>query len=458
MIYAFFYIDFYLFCKKLVMKLNFFDFIYTFIFLMIFLYAVLFSATTQAAFDPVLSVLDAYNKSVEDIRKQENPSSETISNWMREWKKRFQEAIAQNPQNANIEMVKIKLVGLNNSLGEFNESQILLQELVDGTKNPVEKIRWFNELGETFRANYFFLNVQEDARKSLNAFEQSYTLYQSLSPKIQDDGDDFGARQIIALCMAGEMAKILKDNTKSVALYQFAREIFQRSTKNAMYAVLFGYDLEYILENEMVGWIQCENIPKACTILKMFSKLQSYRWPPSYYALKYATLSYENDPENFQIFVVKWLEDNHDDERTPILMAYLGFSYFDDGLFEQSLPIYKILRNKQDSFQKLEPDAFRDGRGGCYDRILSDLAVIYLRSGEIDEAEKVKEELKKLLPQSPNIDMLSSENFLIDRFVFKQQQQQWIWKYWFFRSMLIVAGLILIILGFYFRWRDRYVK
>jgi tetratricopeptide (TPR) repeat protein len=431
------------------MKLNFFDFIYTFIFLMV----LLFSAITQAAFDPVLSVLEAYNKAVEDFRKQENPSSETRSNWMREWKKRLQETITQNPQNANIEMAKIKLLGLNNSLGEFNESQILLQEMVAETKNPVEKIRWFNELGEAFRANYLSLKIQEDAQKSLNAFEQSYTLYQSLSPQIQDDDNDFGGRQIVVLCMAGEMATVLKDNTKSVTFYQFAREIFQRSTKNAMYAVLVGYDLEYILENEMIGWIQCKNVPKAFTILNMFSKLQSYRWSPSYYALRYATLLYENDPENFQIFVAKWLEDNDDDERTPIPMAYLGFSYFDGGLLEQSFPIYKILRNKQDSFQKLEPDAFRDGRGGCYDRILSDLAVIYLRSGEIDEAEKIKEELKKLLPQSRNIDMLSSENFLIDRFVLKQQQ--WTLKYLLFRSSLIVVGFVLIVLGLYFHWRDR---
>jgi tetratricopeptide (TPR) repeat protein len=435
------------------MKLNFPHFVF---FEVVFLVA-LFSVISQAAVDPVISVLDAYNKAVEDFRKQEAPSSETKINWMREWKKRFQEIITENPQNDHIETVKLELLGLNNSLGEFNESQVLLQEMIVGANGPLEKIRWLNELGETFRENYYSSKTQDDAKKSLDAFEQSYALYLSLSPKVQDN-EEVGGRQIASLYMAAGMAKILNDHAKSATLFQFARQIFQQSTKSKMFAALVGCDLELIAENEMMEWIQCKNVPNALTALTLFSKLQPYRWPPSYYALKYAMLLYEDDSKNFQVFVAKWLHDNHSDERTPILMAYLAFSYFDDGLFKQSFPIYKILRNKQESFQKLEPDAFRDGRGGCYDKVLSDLAVIYLRSGKFDEAEKVKEELKKLLPQSRNIDLLTSENFTIDLYDLYEIKQQWNVRHLLFRGVLLVIGFLLIVLGLYFHWSNNHSK
>jgi len=59
-------------------------------------------------------------------------------------------------------------------------------------------------------------------------------------------------------------------------------------------------------------------------------------------------------------------------------MARLGFSYFDDTLFEKALPIYETLRDKHRAdFQKLKSKAFQQGNGGHYEAILRPLYRIY---------------------------------------------------------------------------------
>ena len=289
--------------------------------------------------------------------------------------------------------------------------------------------------------------------RALDAFEQAYKLYLSLSSEARNSRE-VGGRQVVALCKAGNLSGMLDNHKKSATLYQSARELFQASTENAVYAVMVHYDLEHIVEQEMLAWVHAKEESKALNCLEMFSKLRPYRWPPSHYALMYSELWYENNSRRFQDFVSKWLSKNVPDERTPILRARLGFSCYDDGLFEQAIPIYEVLRDKhRGDFQKLEPDAFRQGSGGHYGRILSDLAIIYLRQGNFDGAEKVKSELTELLPQSSDIERLTPEHWSVDMAQLPQPQRNM--RHILIRGIFMVAGVALILCGLYLRYSGR---
>jgi tetratricopeptide (TPR) repeat protein len=416
---------------------------------MFLLPAVIFSEPIdQPGDDPVLVVLKAYDETVAEFRKQENPSSATRMAHYQEWKEYFLKVVQENPQSEYTESAKIKLLGLSNGLGNFHESQTMLQGMIAHAGNPVEKIRWLNESGEVNRMRYWSTQNQNDAQKSLDVFEQAHALYLQLPPEAKNG--ELSGRQVVALCMAGDISKVFDNHVKSAMLFQSARELFQVSTDAAIYAVLVHCDLESIADQEMAEWIKGGKESKALICLAILSRLRPYRWPPSYYALKYASLRYENEPRGFQDFTSKWLDTNAFDERTPILMAHLGFSYFEHELYEQALPLYEILRDKhRDDFQSLEPDAFRDGGGGCYDRVLTDLATIYLRRGHIDEAEKLKNELKNLLPKSANVGILSN-NIPKPELEFLLQQRST--RSLVLRVILAVTGLVLILLGVYLRW------
>ena len=410
-----------------------------------------FTAVAQPEDDPVLEVLEAYDKASNVLREQKNRTREESVTFWREWKKRFQEVVNSNPHNEYIEVIRSELVALSNGLGEYVDSQKIIQEIISQTESVSEKICWHNELGEVSRAEFFTNKDQSEAKKSLDAFEQAYTLYLSLPP--EEKTGEIGRRIVVSQCMASDLTGMLGDHEKSATLAQSARKLFQSSTDIAACAVMVGYDLESITLQEMNAWVHAKQESKAIDCLEILSKLRPYRWPPSSYALDYATLRYENDgiqdSKNFQDFVSHWLSNHAFDERTPILMARLGFSYYGDGLYEKALPIYETLRDKhREDFQKLEPDAFEQGSEGHYDTVLSDLAVLYLRQGNFAGAESVKKELTELLPQSRNIEGLTPENFMVDLPPFPQPQQSSTGNL-FFKGAFMLLGVVLILLGLY---------
>lgn len=419
--------------------------IVTALFILSFVYV---ASLSQAREDPVLTLLNEYNLAVEEYRKQEDHSQGTTMLFHKNWQERFLKVVNENPNSQYVESARGELLGLTNSLGEFDKSQQQLNEVISRTTAPEEKIRLLNELGEICRARYLDTQDINEARKSFKSFEQAHLLYLQL-PSESLNGNISG-RQVVFRSMAGDISKVFKDHQKTAVLFQTARELFQDSTESAMTAVMMGYDLETIAHQEMIEWIHAEAESKALNSLTILSKLHPHRWPPSFYALDYAQLWYEGNPRGFQNFVEKWLNSNVFDERTPILMARLGFSYFDHQLYEKALPIYEVLRDKHRAdFQKLEPDAFREGNSGHYDRILSDLAMIYLRLGHTEEAKKIQEELKEVLPKSDNIEGLS-KSIPTPRPIVPIQPRSSV--YVAIRITFIVAGLIMILWGVYLRW------
>ena len=185
--------------------------------------------------------------------------------------------------------------------------------------------------------------------------------------------------------------------------------------------------------------------------MEILSNLPSSRWTPSYYALNYAALRYEKDSKGFQSFVSKWLDTNAFDDRTPILMANLGFSYFRDKLYDEALPLYETLRDKHlADFQRLEPEAFRRGNGGCYEKVLFDLTKIYTQRNDIGKAESTKTEMLTLSPESPRAKILSDERFSpLAAETWTQPERT---RYLALRFFLFVASIIMISWGLYLHW------
>jgi tetratricopeptide (TPR) repeat protein len=358
--------------------------------------------------DPILSALE---EATNEFRARKNPSTEERIELRREWQRRLTEVVDQNPDSEHIKAARRTLLGLCNGFGEFDQSEAILSKIIDESDSVEEKIYMYKELGEVLRAQYWGNKSSSTAEESVDAFEKSYSLYRSL-PKSSQEIPYLGSEQVVSLCMAGRMLSLLDRRTDSAEKYQSARELSQSSQEIAIEAQHLGYDLEAIAQSEMVEWVNAKEETRALYCLDILSKLSSYRMPPSSYALQYAKLQYAQNSMKFQQFVSEWLDSHSPDEQTPVLMAELGISYYNDEQLEKALHIYEALRNKHASdFQKIEENAFRKGRGGYYGKILYDMAVIYLRQGKVEEAENVKSELTTLLPNTPNLQYLTPESF-----------------------------------------------
>jgi|GEM_PF-2283411 len=397
--------------------------------------------------DPVGAELIAYDEAVNEFRKLDDPSPFARLAHYQEWRDRFRKVIGENPHAKFVWEAKSKLLSLYNGLEEFDKSQALLQELIADAKTTDEKIRWQNQLGTVSRLRHQGTQEQRDFQMSQEAFEKAHELYLSLSSEKQSGYA--GGNQIVALCTAATTARESNDHEKSATLFRSARELFQSSPESAMYAVSVGYGLEIITELEMNQWIILKRDAESLKCLEILSTLPVSRWPPSYYAQQYAERRYENinDSTGFQNFVSQWLDENAVDERTPILTARLAFSYFRDGQYDKALPIHETLREKHMAdFRRLEPDAFRNGRGGHYESILLNLNQIYLHQGDMDRADRMKTELINLLPESPFTRAWSEPEFSEDQPEYQPPKQA---SYLLLRIFLVIVGIIMILWGLY---------
>ena len=160
----------------------------TFVAVVVVLPQVVLSETAvQPDGDPVLAVLKAYDAAVTEFRKQENPSSATRMAHYKEWQEHFQKTGSENPHNKYVEIARVKLLGLSNGLGDFDNSQKMLQGMISQAENSIEKIRWLNELGEVSRARYWDTQDRNEAQKSCDAFEQAHALYLQLPTEAKND-------------------------------------------------------------------------------------------------------------------------------------------------------------------------------------------------------------------------------------------------------------------------------
>jgi tetratricopeptide (TPR) repeat protein len=401
--------------------------------------------------DPIAAVLEAYQMSVDEFRAQEDPSSVARLTHYQEWRDRFLEIVAENPQSEFVAHARRQLVALYNGLEEYDKSQALLREMITGASTPEGEIELHNQLGTISRMRYWGSQDEKFLQESLDAFEQANVLYLSLPPERQ--GGVVGGRQIRAIFTTGTLARDQNDHEKAATLFRTARELFQSLPGSAMHVASVYFNLETIAEQEMIQWIHLRREGDALSCLRILSDLPTYRWPPSYYALQYATQWYGGNSAGFQNFVSNWLDKNTFDERTPILMARLGFSYFDNGLYEKVLPIHETLRDKyRGDFQRLEPVAFQQGNGGHYERILYHLSVIYSQGNDRGKADSVRTEMLNLFPESARVKFLVEPNSSWDgsEFVVPERGQ-----YFVLRVCLTVLGAMMILLGLYIAWRKK---
>ena len=277
--------------------------------------------------DPIHSALKEYEEASNEFRTRKNPSTEERIELWREWQRRRTEVVDQNPDSERITAARIALLGLCNGLGEFDQSEAILSKIIDESDSVEEKISMYKELGEVLKTKYWRNKSSSIAEESVDAFEKSYSLYRSL-PKSSQESPYLGSQQVVSLCMAGRMLRLLDRRTDSAEKYQSARELLQSSQEIAIEAQHLGYDLEGIADLEMVEWVNAKEETRALCCLDILSKLSSYRMPPSSYALKYAKLQYAPNPMEFQQFVSEWLDSHSPDEQTPVLMAELGISYY----------------------------------------------------------------------------------------------------------------------------------
>jgi hypothetical protein len=394
--------------------------------------------------DPIQEAFVAYDVAVNEFR--ENPSPAARLTHRQEWRDRFEKVIADNPNSMSIGAARRQLLGLYNGLDEYDKSQTLLHVMVSEATIPEEKVFFLNQLGTVSRLRYLSSQDQSDSQKSREAFEQANELFLSLPPERQEGR--LGGDQIINLGSAAAGARDAGDHERSAMLYRNARELYQSLPENAAHAASVC-GLESIANQEMNQWIRVKKAAEALKCLEILSNLPSARWSPSYYALNYATQWYEKDSKGFQDFVSNWLAKNDFDERTPILMACLGFSYFDDKIYDKALPIYETLRDKhRGDFQRLETKAFEQGSGGHYEQILYHLSVIYSQGNDRGKIESVKTEMVNLLPESPFVKFLTGQN---------RSEVDWTpperASYLWLRILSAVTGIVLILLALYLNWR-----
>jgi hypothetical protein len=214
------------------------------------------------ASDAVRTEIEAYHASANEVRSSYAENPEVRKKWLLEWRDRFLKVIEENPQSPHIAAARSGLLGLYNGMGEFGESQKLLEVIINETDSPAKKSYYYNEMGEIARIQAIASKSSEYAQKSFDAYEKGYNIYKTLDEETRGRMHS-DSQQIYALALAGSLASFFDGmETKIPYYYGEARKIYSQSVDAAAHTESTGIGLESLLEGEMRGWVKCGNADK----------------------------------------------------------------------------------------------------------------------------------------------------------------------------------------------------
>lgn len=357
--------------------------------------------------DPVILVVEAYAESAAQIRNQ-TISPERRNQWRQDWLQRFLDVAANNPASPHVSRALAAAESLANSSGNFAVSQQIIQNILDLTKDiPFEQATWLAELGEVTKLKYQHGNQNRDRLAAIQVFEKANRLIESNEAL----ATSMKKQLILNHIWCGELrtaSSATKDELHQAANdYSEAHNLLKTSEEVQRQLRVTGYTNDRLVVKTAVAALQADDNAAAMAALRSLPSWSDRKSSMSLYFLQCAQMAFPKRAEKYREFIEKWLKVAPEDDDTAVLKFQVAESYHHAKDDKKAIAAFEELNSKYcDAMMKIDADAIRQGRGGCYADVLYTLRIFYVNQKEYAKAAVVN---KRFLELFPNYDELTKD-------------------------------------------------
>jgi len=335
-------------------------------------------------------------------------SPESRNQWRQDWLQRLLDVVGKNPASPHVSRALAAAESLANSSGNYAFSQQIIQNILDLTKHiPFEQARWLTELGEVTRLKYDHGNLNGDRLAAIHAFEEANRLIENneaLATKMKE--------QLISNHIwCGELRTAslpTKDELRQAANdYREAHNLLKTSEEVQKQLRVIGYTNDRLVVKTAVAALQADDNAAAMAALRSLPSWSDRKSSMSLYFLQCAQKAFPKRAEKYREFIEKWLKVAPEDDDTAVLKFQVAESYHHAKNDKKAVAAFEELNSIYcDALMKIDADAIRQGRGGCYADVLYTLRIFYVNQKEYAKAAVVN---KRFLELFPNYDELTKE-------------------------------------------------
>ena len=164
-----------------------------------------------------------------------------------------------------------------------------------------------------------------------------------------------------------------------------------------------GIDLESLAMSEARAAAYAGDIQDTYEALKFLNTLENKRWPTSFYVNDIATRFFLARGKEPRDFLIRWIEQNEDDERTALLVSGITDSFMRErppGYLDLVLPYLESLVDGKyaEPLMKIDGTGISQGNSGNYAMALHNIVEIYKTKKEYDKAIQYNNRLLEMFP------------------------------------------------------------
>gem|GEM_PF-3684130 len=372
--------------------------------------------------DPVSRLLEEYGK----FSTSGLSDSERIARY-KEWRQMLTMVVRANPASESKRDALREVVRISNALGDSDQSLQLLEELLDDESISLWEryelqmqhaaILRMGLLADTIQSGETCERVIASYIKANDLIDQLLRDTSGIPARIvlDKDGsrhvippfDRLSEQKIINFARSGQVLLVFSDSKNlslsSANYFRQAREkLIAWGTPRANLQNT-DIDLEYLASKEALAAAYAGDMQNTEKALMFLDTLKNKRWATSFYVDDIAHRAFLDKGKNPREFLIKWIEQNEDDERTCILISRITDSFFNErptGYLDLALPYLESLVDGKyaEPLMKIDGTGISQGNSGNYAMALSNIVEVHKTNENYDKAILYNNRLLEMFP------------------------------------------------------------
>jgi tetratricopeptide (TPR) repeat protein len=364
-----------------------------------------------AKVDPVAVVLDAYAAKSNELRTQlaaDGNSEKGKLEFYKSWRTRILAVVSQNPASPNRIAAYRAAEALSNGLGDYAESEALVQQVAMLQDSAQGRFSSYSEAGEVARAQFQNSRNRADAEKSIQYFQKALAEIGDGHELSADPAAEYLREKVIidlVLCADMQAAGTM-DQKAAMDTLERARGLYKTVdfSKDTRLRTL-GFDPEGIIWLEVQAAINEKDVKSVKALLAEFDSIPNPRQSISYYVWQCVDRLYPAKGADYCRDIQEWLQSHPNDSDmywTPLLKYYLAVELVNEERYPDALPVLKELKDRYTAVLTAadEKGGVKD-RGGYMADVLYNLARTYNSLGNASEAKLMEKAFVELVPKDP---------------------------------------------------------
>ena len=338
------------------------------------------------------AALSNYSEALRQAGAQGLPRSE-VENWIN----RLSNAADGDTDGPLSTEVLATARRLANSIGAWaDSSRIVDRELAFHPARDLDRARLCAESGEIKRNLSRKTQLDADRKAAIEAFREAIAVTRELSAETLPQADRLSNAVLYAVWIAELEAECSDEpeRSRSLASYRAAREeyaaLLAAHPEPVGPLAITRWTIPKIAAREAIHALVIERYADALAALGAFDGSTDNVVVPSVCiqeAVNRLPVQSRRDVDGYVRFLEDWLRDGVPDDHTCFVRWALAEALCAQGDLVRARPILADLRDHAlFAFDKVEPIALEEGRGGTYSMVLRQLRDIEANEGDIDEA------------------------------------------------------------------------